>query len=407
MTIPVRKKLVSKSKQVLKCPYTLNADFITVHNTANDASADAEARYHNGNTNQISFHFAVDDKEVVQVVDTNRNAWHCGDGSGMNSGNRTSIGVEICYSKSGGDRYVKAEALAVKFIAQLLRERGWGVDRVRQHNYWSGKNCPHRIRAEGRWDKFVESIKKELNALNGGKVTLSKPAPVTTKGYLEKGDKGTAVKGLQYLLNEAGANPKLVVDGSFGDSTLKAVKAFQKENGLAVDGYAGNATMQVLEVVTAPKPVKQVASVTATGLPVNVYGTVKVLVDKLNIREKADFNSKVVKVVEKDQTYKAYAQKNGLYNLGGDQYCTANPEYVQFTKNPNYGLVTKTKVLTVIVSELYTYKTADWDDKGQIVKKDEVFTIAKELTVAGSKMYQLKSGLYISANPKYVKVTEK
>ncbi|MCY8944958.1 N-acetylmuramoyl-L-alanine amidase [Bacillus atrophaeus] len=53
-----------------------------------------------GNTSSTSFHFAVDDKEVRQGIPTNRNAWHTGDGTN-GTGNRKSIGVEICYSKSG------------------------------------------------------------------------------------------------------------------------------------------------------------------------------------------------------------------------------------------------------------------------------------------------------------------
>src|SRR6185312_8677979 len=100
---------------------------------------------------------AVDDKEVVQGVTVDRNAWHCGDGNG--AGNRKSIGVEICYSKSGGTRYYLAEGLAVRFVAQLLHERNWGIDRVRKHQDWSGKYCPHRILSEGRWNSFLNRIK--------------------------------------------------------------------------------------------------------------------------------------------------------------------------------------------------------------------------------------------------------
>ena len=65
------------------------------------------------------------------------------------TGNRKSIAVEICYSKSGGARYRAAEALAIKFVAQLLKERGWGVDKIRKHQDWNGKYCPHRILSEG------------------------------------------------------------------------------------------------------------------------------------------------------------------------------------------------------------------------------------------------------------------
>lgn len=180
MTIKVKKSLVSSSKYSIKCPYSMDAQYITFHNTANDASAQSEVNYMISNNNQVSFHFAVDDKEVVQGLPTNRNAWHCGDGN--STGNRKSIGVEVCYSKSGGERYRKAEALAIKFIAQLLHERGWGVNRVKTHKHWTElgvktgyssyvKNCPHRVLDEGRWNSVLKSIQKELDKLNGKKST--------------------------------------------------------------------------------------------------------------------------------------------------------------------------------------------------------------------------------------------
>ncbi|KUP31058.1 N-acetylmuramoyl-L-alanine amidase [Bacillus halotolerans] len=190
MAISVRKNLVAESKVELKCPYSMNAKYITFHNTWNDAPAANEVSYMIGNTSATSFHFAVDDKEVVQGIPTNRNAFHCGDGSGVNSGNRTSIGVEVCYSKSGGAKYKAAEKLAIKFIAQLLKERGWGVDRVRKHQDWSGKYCPHRVLAEGRWESVKAAIAAELKALGGKTSKPSSSAPKTSGSTytVKKGD---------------------------------------------------------------------------------------------------------------------------------------------------------------------------------------------------------------------------
>ncbi|MCY9456816.1 N-acetylmuramoyl-L-alanine amidase [Bacillus inaquosorum] len=190
MAISVRKNLVASSKYSVKCPYSMDAKYITFHNTANDASADAEIRYMIGNNNEVSYHYAVDDKEVVQGLPTDRNAWHCGDGSSMNSGNRTSIGVEVCYSKSGGAKYKAAEKLAIKFIAQLLKERGWGVDRVRKHQDWSGKYCPHRVLAEGRWEEVKAAIAAELKALGGKTSKPAASAPKTSGSTytVKKGD---------------------------------------------------------------------------------------------------------------------------------------------------------------------------------------------------------------------------
>ena len=157
----IKQKLVPAAKYNLKCPYSMKAEYITVHNTYNDASAMNEVKYMISNNNSTSFHVAVDDIEAVQGIPFNRNAWAAGDGNG--NGNRKSIHIEICYSKSGGECYKKAEGNAVILIAQMLKERGWGVERVKQHYDWSKKNCPHRIRDEKRWDSFLNRIKAEMN----------------------------------------------------------------------------------------------------------------------------------------------------------------------------------------------------------------------------------------------------
>lgn len=159
----IRKKLVDPIKYGTKCPYTMNPEFITVHNTYNDATAENEVSYMIRNDNQISFHIAVDDKEAVQGIPLERNAWHAGDGNG--NGNRKSIGVEICYSLSGGDRYYKAEDNAAIVVAQLMKQYNIPISKVRTHQSWSGKYCPHRMLAEGRWNSFIERVQ---NAYNGG-----------------------------------------------------------------------------------------------------------------------------------------------------------------------------------------------------------------------------------------------
>ena len=158
--VKIRQMLLNPLKYSVKAPHKMTPQYITIHNTANDASANSEARYHNSNNNQVSFHYAVDDKEIVQVTPDNRNAWHCGDGNG--NGNRKSIGIEICYSKSGGTRYEKAEDNAVKLTAFLLKKHNLPISAVKQHYDWSRKNCPHRIRDNGTWNKFINEVKKEL-----------------------------------------------------------------------------------------------------------------------------------------------------------------------------------------------------------------------------------------------------
>lgn len=162
MSYTFKQNLLPASKYPIKSPYSMTPQFITVHNTANDASAENEIKYMLMNSNQVSYHVAVDDINVIQAIPFNRNAWHCGDGQG--NGNLKSIGVEICYSKSGGARYAVAEENAIQYIASLLKQYGWGVERVRKHQDWNGKYCPHRILDEGRWSSFLKRIDIALNA---------------------------------------------------------------------------------------------------------------------------------------------------------------------------------------------------------------------------------------------------
>lgn len=179
------KNLVSSSLYYCKCPYSMNPTRIVVHNTANDASARNEIQYMINNRNEVSYHYAVDDKEIVQGIPENRNAWHAGDG-GNGVGNRQGIAIEICYSKSGGARFDAAEALAAKFIASKLKEKGWGIDKVTKHQDYSNKYCPHRTLDKG-WQRFLNMIQKEL-----GQTTTSSPsAPNSSSG--EKYSTGTPI----------------------------------------------------------------------------------------------------------------------------------------------------------------------------------------------------------------------
>lgn len=152
----ITKMLVPQNKYDIKCPYEMNPEFIIVHNTANDASAMAEISYMIGNNNKVSFHCAVDNTRIVQGIPFNRNSWNAGDGKN-GDGNRKGISIEICYSKSGGEKFKDAERLSAEYIAYLLRQYKWEIDKVKKHQDFSNKDCPHRTLEEG-WQKFLNLI---------------------------------------------------------------------------------------------------------------------------------------------------------------------------------------------------------------------------------------------------------
>ncbi|HBJ8545898.1 TPA: N-acetylmuramoyl-L-alanine amidase family protein [Listeria monocytogenes] len=181
--VPFKQNLVPSSKYAIKAPNTMKAKKITVHNTYNDASSQNETDYCKNNNNEVSFHVAVDDKEAIQVIPFNRNAWHCGDG-GNGYGNRNTIGVEACYSKSGGAKYKAAEKNTIKYIAGLCVQQNIIAtkDTIKKHQDWSGKYCPHRILDDKRWPAVQQAIIDEYKRITSkntnrheGKVVDSVP----------------------------------------------------------------------------------------------------------------------------------------------------------------------------------------------------------------------------------------
>lgn len=71
---------------------------------------------------------------------------------GNNGGNRNSVSMETCVD-SGCD-YIKTFLNAARLTAMILRHYNLTVDRVLQHNNFSGKPCPNAIRQAGEWANF-------------------------------------------------------------------------------------------------------------------------------------------------------------------------------------------------------------------------------------------------------------
>ncbi len=296
------KNLVSESKYSVKCPYSMTPEFIVVHNTANDATAQNEIKYMISNDDQVSFHFAVDDKEVVQGLPLDRNAWACGDGTN-GSGNRKGIQIEICYSKSGGARFENAEKNAAKFIAQLLKERGWGADRVKKHQDFSNKYCPHRTLDKG-WASFVNMVKDYLNELN-------KPVQSTQSSSISVGDK---VK---------------VKTTATHYATGQSMASFVKGSTYEVTRIDGNKLL-LSDIVSWvwDYDVDKVGSTTQSNSDNSFL--VEIICDELNIRQQADFNSKVVGTVKRGDVFTIVEESNGLGKLkSGAGYISLNSKYVR------------------------------------------------------------------------------
>ncbi len=120
-------------------------------------------------------------------------------------------------------------------------------------------------------NNFVPGPSNNTNTQQGGSVILPVVSvtnnPVTTS-TLKNGDTGSDVKKMQERLKELGYL-KGAADGDFGAATETAVKNFQAQNGLGVDGVAGSATLTRLYSASARKAPSVTTNNTNTPRPTN------------------------------------------------------------------------------------------------------------------------------------------
>ncbi len=252
MAYTFRKQLVSKDKYSLKCPYAMTVEYITVHDTANRASAENEIKYMTTNNLEVSYHLAVDEVQAIQGLPFNRNSWSCGDGS-SGLGNRKGISVEICRPlHEDGFLYEQAEENAVYVVARLLHQFRLPIERLKKHQDWSGKMCPNRILGNHKWENFRYRVKWVLDEIKKGNI----------------------------------------------EAPLEAGTTALKQN--------------------------------ASPTPATKTFLVEIICDSLNIREKADFNSKIVGTVKRGEVFTIVKEENGLGKLkSGAGYISMNSKYVK------------------------------------------------------------------------------
>ncbi|CCF06353.1 N-acetylmuramoyl-L-alanine amidase [Bacillus velezensis] len=199
--------------------YSMNPLYITVHNTSNTAkgaNAASHARFVKNNPSTgVSWHFTVDDTEIYQHLPLNENGWHAGDGN-SGTGNRKSIGIEIC-ENSDGD-FEKAVANAQGLIKKLMKEQGISLANVVPHQRWSGKYCPHKLL--DRWDSFKAGISGAPSK------TVTSPDVKTNGSYV----KNTVIADSLNVRTQRNANSSIVL-------TLPKGSTVQYQKGSTQNGW--------------------------------------------------------------------------------------------------------------------------------------------------------------------------
>ena len=234
---------------------------IVIHYTTNDGDTDENnGKYFANNIKKASAHYFVDDDSVTQSVPDDYVAYSVGGnkysncastGGGKLYGiatNANTLNIEICDDVKNGVVYPSQATIdnVIAFTKVKMKEYNISKENVIRHFDVNGKPCPAYWIDDAKWKSEFWNKLDETS-----EVVSTKP---TTRNYLMKGDEGSEVKSMQENLIYLGYScGKAGADGDFGSGTDNAVRTFQKDNGLTIDGKYGAKSKAKLEELVANK----------------------------------------------------------------------------------------------------------------------------------------------------------
>jgi murein L,D-transpeptidase YcbB/YkuD len=149
--------------------------------------------------------------------------------------------------------FAKVYKEAVELCAYLCKMYGLSADTIICHSEGYKKGIASNHGDVMHWfprhGKSMDTFRADVKALLNKDKAPAKVETVTVKmEVLSKGSKGEQVEVLQRILSTYGYNlgSNNPFDGDFGSKTEAAVKAYQKANGLTVDGIVGAKTWAAL-----------------------------------------------------------------------------------------------------------------------------------------------------------------
>lgn len=225
----------------------------------------------------------------------------------LTGGSTPAVGAIICWKKGAVGN--SADGAGHVAIVEMVNSDGSILTSESGYNsaaFWTKT----RYKGNGNWGAtgydFLGFIyNPAMGQSTGQTVTNAPPAQAAApKGdVLCIGDKGDAVKELQQRLIKLGYDcGKAGVDGDFGGSTLAAVRKFQSDHKLTVDGVYGPATKTAMD-----------AALSKAGAA--AAGNVKVTASALNIRGGAGVSYPIAGVIRDRGVYEVTEVVNGFGKL--------------------------------------------------------------------------------------------
>lgn len=246
---------------------TSKIDTITIHCVVGQCSVETLGAVFAPTSRQASSNYGVGyDGRIGMYVEEKDRSW-CSSSS-YNDNRAVTIEVASDTYSPYAVRDVAYNA-TIKLVADICRRNGikkliWSTDKHTRVNHLNGCNMTvHRDYANkscpgdylyNRMGDIAEKVNAILGAEGEAVVEPVKQVTYVTPSVamLQNGDDGNTVLALQWLLNSWASRLAKsafyagTADGIFGAKTEAAVKAFQAEYGLEVDGIVGKVTWEYL-----------------------------------------------------------------------------------------------------------------------------------------------------------------
>ena len=225
-------------------------DTVTIHHMGADMTVEQCGTGFARLSRKASANYGIgSDGRIGLYVEEKNRSW--ASGSRENDHRAVTVEVANCETQAPWRVSDKAYESLIALCADICRRNG-----IRALNYTgdtSGNLTLHKMfQATECPGAYLESkmpeIAARVNEILNGKEPEKKEGYCTVEvKVLKKGAKGEEVKAMQILLKGRGYSVGVLgVDGSFGGKTETALRAYQKDHKLAVDGSCGPATWKSL-----------------------------------------------------------------------------------------------------------------------------------------------------------------
>ena len=224
---------------------------ITIHHMAGNLSVEtcgnvfsksrvASSNYGIGSDGRIGLYVEEANRAITSSSTTNDNV---------------AVTIEVA-NNSGAPNWTvsdKAMSSLIKLCVDICQRNdikeinytGDSSGNLTRHNMFTATTCPGPY-LQGKFPWIAQEINKQLQA------NVPTPAPTPAPAghsTIRRGSSGAQVRELQEKLAYIGYS--ISVDGDFGPATESAVKDFQGNAGLGVDGICGSKTWTTLDAVYA------------------------------------------------------------------------------------------------------------------------------------------------------------